>query len=81
MAPLVAQPVFSHDPADGALVQVRWNGDDRDVVGGKQFEGRMEEWFEALRAWEAILRSDEAALWTVMETGTAVSQSFPASNY
>ena len=33
----------------------------------------MELWFEAVRVWEGILRSEEAALWTVMETGTAVS--------
>lgn len=73
MTPLVAQPVFTHDPATGELVQVRWNGDDRGVVGGKAWEGKMELWFEAVRVWEGILRSEEAALWTVMETGTAVS--------
>ncbi|KAL8276320.1 hypothetical protein RQP46_011286 [Phenoliferia psychrophenolica] len=77
MAPLVAQPVFTHD-ADGELVQIRWNGDDRDVVGGKAFEGKMEEWFEALRVWEGILRAEESELWTVMETGTAVRK--PASD-
>ena len=78
MAPLVAQPVFTHDPATGELVQVRWNGDDRGVVGGKAWEGKMEAWFEAVRVWEGILRSEEAALWTVMETGTAVS-TYPLS--
>ncbi|KAI5475421.1 trimethyllysine dioxygenase, partial [Pseudohyphozyma bogoriensis] len=71
MKPLVQQPVLVHDQ-EGELVQVRWNGDDRGVVGGKGWEGRMEEWYEGVRVWEAILRSEEAAMWTVMRRGTAV---------
>lgn len=71
MSPLVAQPVFTHN-GKGELVQIRWNADDRDVVGGLAWEGKMEEWFEAVRAWEAILRSEEMALWSKMEVGTAV---------
>lgn len=56
---------------------VRWNGDDRAVVGGEAFEGaRMDEWYEALRTWEGILRSEEAQLWSQMEVGTAVSACF-----
>lgn len=74
MSPLVAQPVFTHN-GKGELVQIRWNADDRDVVGGLAWEGKMEEWFEAVRAWEAILRSEEMALWSKMEVGTAVSKS------
>lgn len=73
MSPLVAQPVFTHD-ADGELVQIRWNGDDRGVVGGKAWEGKMEDWFEAVRVWEEIIRSKEASLWSQMERGTAVSK-------
>ncbi|GAA6059985.1 hypothetical protein JCM10212_001334 [Sporobolomyces blumeae] len=72
MRPLRRYPVLNHDE-HGELVQVRWNGDDRAVVGGEAFEGRkMDEWYEALRIWEGILRSDEAQLWTEMEIGTAV---------
>ncbi|KAK4701775.1 cytochrome c oxidase subunit 5b, partial [Phenoliferia sp. Uapishka_3] len=69
-APLVAHPVFTHD-GKGDLVQIRWNGDDRGVVGGEAMEGKMEMWYEALRAWETILRDEEAALWSKMHTGTA----------
>lgn len=36
----------------------------------------MEAWFEAVRVWEGIIRSQEAELWSVMEMGTAVSESF-----
>lgn len=76
MRPLTKKPVFNHDER-GELVQVRWNGDDRGVVGGEGFEaeGVMEAWFEGLRAWEGILRSEEATLWSEMEMGTAVSES------
>lgn len=74
MSPLLPQPVFTHSPIDGELVQVRWNGDDRGVIGGKGWTAeKVEGWFEALRAWEAVLRSEEAELWTVMEPGTAIS--------
>ncbi|BGP25914.1 hypothetical protein JCM10295v2_004856 [Rhodotorula toruloides] len=72
MRPLRRFPVFNHDE-NGELVMVRWNGDDRGVVGGEAFEGKtMEEWYEASRTWEGILRSDDAQLWTKFEVGTAV---------
>ncbi|GAA5841725.1 hypothetical protein JCM9279_003083 [Rhodotorula babjevae] len=72
LRPLVRMPVLIYDE-HGELVMVRWNGDDRGVVGGEAFEGaRMDEWYEALRAWEGILRSDDAQLWSQMEVGTAV---------
>ncbi|GAA5990070.1 hypothetical protein JCM10908_005809 [Rhodotorula pacifica] len=72
MRPLRRYPVFNHDE-NGELVMVRWNGDDRGVVGGESFEGEMmDRWYEALRTWEGILRSDEAQLWSKMEVGTAV---------
>ncbi|GAA5933087.1 hypothetical protein JCM3775_005310 [Rhodotorula graminis] len=72
LRPLVRVPVLNYDE-HGELVMVRWNGDDRGVVGGEAFEGaKMDEWYEALRAWEGILRSDKAQLWSQMEVGTAV---------
>ncbi|TKA55989.1 hypothetical protein B0A53_01691 [Rhodotorula sp. CCFEE 5036] len=74
MRPLRKYPVFNHDE-NGQLVMVRWNGDDRGVVGGGggAFEGEtMDRWYDALRTWEGILRSDEAQLWSKMEVGTAV---------
>jgi len=75
LRPLVRVPVLNYDE-HGELVMVRWNGDDRGVVGGEAFEGdTMDAWYEALRAWESILRSEEAQLWSQMEVGTAVSAS------
>ena len=73
MAPLAAKLVLEHAPG-GGLVQVRWNGDDRGVVGGREWEGKMEGWFEAVRQWEAILRDEGSELWTKMEPGTAISE-------
>lgn len=73
MKPLTPSSVFTHD-SRGELLQVRWNADDRAPVGGNAWEGKMEEWFEAVRVWEEILRSEEANLWTNMEMGTAVSK-------
>ncbi|GAA5926836.1 uncharacterized protein JCM15063_000382 [Sporobolomyces koalae] len=73
MRPLRQFPVLNYDQ-DGQLVQVRWNGDDRAVLGGPgALEGdKMDEWYEALRVWETILRSEESQLWTRMEMGTAI---------
>jgi len=70
--------VLEHDPESGELIEVRWNGDDRAVVGGEQFGGssKMDEWYEALRVWEGILRSDEMQLWSEMKMGTAISKPF-----
>jgi trimethyllysine dioxygenase len=76
MRPLKGEPVFSHDEM-GDLVQVRWNGDDRGVVGGHAFNGKLvEKYYKAVRIWENILRSPEAQLWTKMEPGTAISAFF-----
>ncbi|KAM0786448.1 hypothetical protein ACM66B_001910 [Microbotryomycetes sp. NB124-2] len=72
MRPLSGMPALNHDE-HGRLVQVRWNGDDRGVVGrGSQWQNKMDEWYEALHVWESILRSDESALWQQMQMGTAV---------
>ncbi|KAK4047389.1 hypothetical protein OIV83_005436 [Microbotryomycetes sp. JL201] len=72
MRPLAGMPVLNHDE-HGKLVQVRWNGDDRGVVGrGSQWSDKMDEWYDALHVWETILRSDESALWQQMQMGTAV---------
>jgi len=70
--------VLEHDPESGELIGVKWNGDDRAVVGGEQFGGssKMDEWYEALRVWEGILRSDEMQLWSEMKMGTAISKLF-----
>jgi len=67
--------VLQHDPSSEELTRVRWNGDDRAVLGGEGFGGdKMEEWYEALRVWEGILRSREMQLWTEMKMGTAISK-------
>ena len=67
--------VLQHDLASEELIGVRWNGDDRAVLGGEGFGGdKMEEWYEALRVWEGILRSPEMQLWTEMKMGTAISK-------
>jgi len=74
MAPLVARPALEY--VGGELVQVRWNGDDRGVLGGPGWEGKMEAWFDAVRKWEAILRDKGNELWTRMEPGTAISKPY-----
>ncbi|GAA6003766.1 hypothetical protein JCM10207_003588 [Rhodosporidiobolus poonsookiae] len=72
MRPLRSFPVFSHNEY-GELVMVRWNSEDRATLGGQGMKGKLpDRWYTAARAFEKILRSDEAQLWTPMEPGTAV---------
>lgn len=74
MVPLIEYPIFLHD-SKGELRQVRWNSDDRGVVGGgKAWMGKMGLWYHAVREWERILRSEESSLWSGMKMGTAVSE-------
>jgi trimethyllysine dioxygenase len=55
LSPDKLYPVLEHNETTGELARVRWNNDDRGVVPfGEQIS--PEEWYEAARKWDAILR-------------------------
>jgi trimethyllysine dioxygenase len=77
-------PVLGHDRAStsagdgdfGELVQVRWNNDDRSVMSGLD-AAMVEQWYAAIRAWDALLKSPDSEYWVQLEPGTAVGSSPP----
>jgi len=74
MRPHLHATPLTHDAITGELAAVRWNADDRDVVGSQVGwdASTVEQWYDAVRAWEAILRDEKNELWTIMEPGTAI---------
>lgn len=65
-------PVLGHD-ALGALVQVRWNNDDRSVMRHLDAT-QMEAWYEAVRVWSKLLRSADSEYWVQLTPGTIVGE-------
>lgn len=83
--PTVARPVLEHD-IDGHLAIVRWNGDDRAVIGqGLAWQGEVQlddgrlvdkvtGFYEALKVWERLLRSEDSQYWFQLESGKPMSK-------
>ncbi|KAK1778386.1 Trimethyllysine dioxygenase [Copromyces sp. CBS 386.78] len=68
IAPDRMYPVLELDEDTGELHRVRWNNDDRGVVPfGEKFT--PEEWYEAARKWDDILRRKSSELWVQLEPG------------
>ncbi|KAG9027363.1 hypothetical protein FRB95_007824 [Tulasnella sp. JGI-2019a] len=64
-------PLITLDPNTDLVAQVRYNNDDRSVISG--LEGnQMEEWYQALRAWNKCLTSHDSEYWVQLKPGTAV---------
>lgn len=71
-------PVLELDEDSGALRRVRWNNDDRGVVPfGEAFT--PEEWYEAARKWDGILRRKEVELWIQLTPGSVLGMLVPFS--
>lgn len=68
-----AVPVFQHD-STGALIQVRWNNEDRGVLGpSSNWNGnQIEQFYTAARKWEECLRSPDSEYWVQLKPGTMV---------
>jgi trimethyllysine dioxygenase len=60
---------------DGRLLQVRWNNEDRGVIGQGWSAKDVEDWYRAARRYEEILQSKEAEYWVQLEPGTMVGES------
>ena len=75
LRPPISRPVIQHDE-DGDLAQIRWNNEDRGVLGqGKEWkEGDVKRWYDAARKYDAIVRSKEAELWVPLRPGTLLGE-------
>lgn len=68
IAPDKRYPVLELNQDTGELHRVRWNNDDRGVVPWDD-EYSPEQWYEAARKWDAVLRSHKFECWIQLEPG------------
>lgn len=74
LRPPISQAVLRHDEA-GHLAQVRWNNEDRGVLGRHWKAEDVRAWYEAAREYERLVRSDDAEYWTALKPGTMLGMS------
>lgn len=67
-----AFPIINHDPATGLLYQIRYNNDDRSTMTSWHDESEVEDFYDALRAWEDVLTRPSEELWFPLQPGTAL---------
>jgi trimethyllysine dioxygenase len=67
-----AFPILNHDPATGLLSQVRYNNEDRSTMTTFTDDRELEEFYEALQIWHALLVSKEMMLQFPMKPGQAL---------
>jgi trimethyllysine dioxygenase len=68
----LAQPVFKHDAVTGEIAQVRWNNEDRGVLGKGWRADEVEAWYDAAGKWEEAVKSADAEYWVQLTPGTMV---------
>lgn len=73
LRPPVSQPVLRHDHM-GELQQVRWNNEDRSVLGEGWTPTEVREWYEAARAYQDILTNKDTEYWVKLSPGTVVGE-------
>ncbi|KAG0236220.1 hypothetical protein BGW42_003865 [Actinomortierella wolfii] len=64
-------PILKHDPFTGELAQIRFNNDDRSTVDHLSPK-QVEQLYDALFDWNAILTDKKHELWTKFEPGTVI---------
>ena len=73
LRPLINQPIFQHNH-EGQLVQVRWNNEDRGVLGSRWQPEDVRGWYLAARQFEDLCRNDDAEYWLQLQPGTVIGK-------
>lgn len=73
LRPPISQPILRHDHL-GQLQQVRWNNEDRCVLGEGWTPNDIQEWYTAARLFEKVCTSKEAEYWVKLSPGTVVGK-------
>jgi trimethyllysine dioxygenase len=68
----LSRPVLGHH--NGNLVQVRWNNEDRGILGQGWSARDLRQWYKAAREFEALSRTREAEYWVQLEPGTVIGE-------
>jgi trimethyllysine dioxygenase len=73
IAPDRRYPVLEIDEVTGELHRVRWNNDDRGVV---PFDTKVspDQWYDAARKWDSIIRRSSVEYWTQLSPGRPLSE-------
>jgi trimethyllysine dioxygenase len=74
LRPTISQPVFRHDE-NGELAQVRWNNEDRGVIGQGWSPEDVRAWYKAAKEYERLLKGEDAEYWVQLSPGTRVGES------
>jgi trimethyllysine dioxygenase len=73
--PVLSVADHSVDDHDPRLLQVRWNNDDRGVVGLMDKDGMVaEKWYFAARLWSDVLKMEKMQYWAQLEPGRPLSE-------
>ncbi|KAF8245309.1 Trimethyllysine dioxygenase [Wilcoxina mikolae CBS 423.85] len=70
--PYAPFPVMNHHPVNGELVQIRWNNDDRATMDRWDDLNDVEMFYDAARAWNAILKRKGTEYWEQLKPGRAL---------
>lgn len=70
--PWSPSPVFTHDPINKELVQIRWNNDDRSTMDNWSTLEEVPRFYDAIRKWDEILRRKSMELWIPLVPGQPV---------
>lgn len=73
LRPIISQPILRHDDS-GQLVQVRWNNEDRGVLGARWRPEEVRGWYQAARRFEDLCKGDDAEYWVQLSPGTVVGE-------
>lgn len=78
--PYAPFPVLNHHPVNGALVQVRWNNDDRGTMDRWDEPEDVEKFYQAIKDWNSILTRKDLEYWEQLKPGRALSMSSIKTN-
>jgi trimethyllysine dioxygenase len=70
--PYAPFPVLNHHPVNGELIQIRWNNDDRATMDRWEDLDDVEQFYDAARAWNNILKRKESEYWEQLKPGRAL---------
>lgn len=71
LRPAISQPVLRHNE-EGLLVQVRWNNEDRGVIGSRWRPEEVRGWYQAAKQFEELCRNEDAEYWVQLHPGTVL---------
>lgn len=65
-------PVLNHHPVNGELFQVRWNNDDRATMDRWNDAEEVEQFYDAIKCWNDVLKRRESEYWEQLVPGRAL---------